>query len=513
MSESLSRIKQPELFVGIAGPIGVDMDAIAVSLSDALIGVGYRPVPIRLTEEMTLIPTDVPIQTDDFYAEAASKMRYGNAIRSRTQDAAALARLAVQAIRYRREDMTGDADLAADGVAYVIRQLKRPEEVEFLRRLYGRQFVLISAYGPRDQRRALIYERLRQSMATTTRLEHLAALAEELIDTDASERDKAYGQQLRDTFHRGDVFIDGLSRPAMDDKLSRFVNALFGRADVGPSRDEFGMYAAASAALRSTDLSRQVGAALFTDDGELIAQGCNEVPKAFGGAYWDTEQPDFRDVRLGHDPNALEIREVLRDLFQRLSNGGLLSATALDLGTPSSMVRTLTGKDGVLADAAILDLTEYGRVVHAEMHAICDAARLGRSVKGGILYSTTFPCHNCTKHILAAGIRRVVYIEPYPKSLAKLLHANEIEVEGDSPSRVEFKPFLGISPARYRDIFQKGRRKDADGRARRWYDPSDKARPMVDVLYPSYVSMEDFALQPLLGHMMARSPDVEENPS
>ena len=82
------------------------------------------------------------------------------------------------------------------------------------------------------------------------------------------------------------------------------------------------------------------------------------------------------------------------------------------------MVRDLTGKGGALKDAAVMDLTEYGRVVHAEMHALCDAARLGKAIKGATLYCTTFPCHNCTKHILAAGIRRVVYIEPYPKSLA-----------------------------------------------------------------------------------------------
>ena len=505
MSEILSPIARPELFIGIAGPIGVDMDAIVQCLNEALMRVGYRPAPIRLTEEMVAIPTGLPILTGDFYAEADSKMKYGNAIRSMSGDAAALASVAVMAIRSARRTATGDAGVAPNSVAYVIRQLKRPEEVEFLRRLYGKQFILISAYGSREQRRALIQERLRQTMATTTRLGELNAKAEDLIETDASEADKAFGQQLRDTFHRGDVFIDGLSRPAMDEKLNRCVEAVFGRVDIGPSRDELGMYSAASAALRSTDLSRQVGAAIFSEDGELIAQGCNEVPRAFGGAYWDSEQPDFRDVKLGQDPNATEIREVLRDLFQRLKDRDMLSDEALRLGSPSAMVRTLTAKGGALTDASVLDLTEYGRVVHAEMHAICDAARLGRSVEGGVLYSTTFPCHNCTKHILAAGIRRVVYIEPYPKSLAKLLHANEIEVEGDSAARVEFKPFLGISPARYRDIFQKGRRKDGDGRARRWYHPSNEARPMVDVMYPTYLAMEEYALQPLLGRLTPRS--------
>src|SRR5882757_10653799 len=86
-------------------------------------------------------------------------------------------------------------------------------------------------------------------------------------------------------------------------------------------------------------------------------------------------------------------------------------------------------KDGPLANCAVLDLTEFGRVVHAEMCAICDAARLGRSVKGATLFVTTFPCHNCAKHILAAGLDRVVYMEPYPKSHVDQLHKNEIEIE------------------------------------------------------------------------------------
>jgi cytidine deaminase len=336
----------------------------------------------------------------------------------------------------------------------------------------------------------------------------ISSRADQLIDTDAEEKDRHYGQQLRDTFHRGDVFIDGLTRSEMDAKVVRFVQALFGRVDIGPLRDEFGMYAASSAALRSTDLSRQVGAAIFTDDGELIAQGCNEVPKAFGGAYWDSETPDFRDVRIGYDPNAAEIRDVVRDLLQRLSDEKLLSRKALQLGDVPMMVDKLTARDGILKDSSILDLTEYGRVVHAEMHAICEAARLGRSIKGTTLYCTTFPCHNCTKHILAAGIRRVIYIEPYPKSLAKVLHAHEIEVEGDSMDRVEFKPFLGISPSLYRDIFQKARRKRPDGSARRWYQ--DEERPMIDITYPSYLRLEQEALQELLGTMTGDQPTGTE---
>jgi deoxycytidylate deaminase len=57
-----------------------------------------------------------------------------------------------------------------------------------------------------------------------------------------------------------------------------------------------------------------------------------------------------------------------------------------------------------------MDALEYGRIIHAEMSAICDAARLGRSIKNAVLFTTTFPCHMCAKHIVAAGITKVVFL-------------------------------------------------------------------------------------------------------
>ena len=300
--------------------------------------------------------------------------------------------------------------------------------------------------------------------------------------------------------------------------LERFIQALFGRNDIAPMKAEYGMYTAASASLRSSDLSRQVGAAIFSMDGELVTQGCNEVPRALGGTYWDQEEPDYRDVRIGFDPNEEFKRHILRDLFERLARKGLLSPKALEVGPPSRIVEQVTrrgtsptgedsaGEDGALIGADIMDLTEYGRVVHAEMCAICDAARLGRSIKNTVLFCTTFPCHNCTKHIIASGIRRVIHLEPYPKSKAKQLHAKEIEIETISETRVSFLPFIGISPFRYRDIFQKGRRKTDRGQARKWYH--DEPRPLIDIVSPSYLEEEQFEISALF----ASPPEQQDDP-
>ena len=113
----------------------------------------------------------------------------------------------------------------------------------------------------------------------------IAQKVEEIIIRDYDEGDSAHGQHLRDTFHLADVFVDGINKDRMKSGLERFFQAFFGRGDIGPSKIEYGMYAAKGASLRSTDLSRQVGAAIFSPDGELVTQGCNEVPKAFGGTY------------------------------------------------------------------------------------------------------------------------------------------------------------------------------------------------------------------------------------
>ena len=49
------------------------------------------------------------------------------------------------------------------------------------------------------------------------------------------------------------------------------------------------------------------------------------------------------------------------------------------------------------------------RNVHAEVDAIVAAARLGVATAYGIMYSVNKPCFNCTKAIIKAGIKTVVY--------------------------------------------------------------------------------------------------------
>lgn len=52
--------------------------------------------------------------------------------------------------------------------------------------------------------------------------------------------------------------------------------------------------------------------------------------------------------------------------------------------------------------------TKYQFVVHAELNAILNAR--GKSLAGSILYVGLFPCNECAKAIIQAGVREVVYL-------------------------------------------------------------------------------------------------------
>jgi len=156
--------------------------------------------------------------------------------------------------------------------------------------------------------------------------------------------------------------------------------------------------------------------------------------------------------------------------------------------------------EAVLGQSKISDLTEFGRVVHAEMEAILSCARIGVSTVNASLYCTTFPCHNCAKHIIDAGIERVVYVEPYPKSRALDLHSEAISLKTslDNQSeinRVTFEPFTGVGARRFLDLFSmslgggsKLKRKNKQGNTVEWTKEGAVAR--TPLLPKSYLEVE-----------------------
>lgn len=295
-------------------------------------------------------------------------------------------------------------------------------------------------------------------------------VAKRLMLRDEEDVRNKWGQRTRDAFELGDVFfrLDENAAAQMQNEAERFLDLIFGRPDLSPYLHEHAMYLAYAASLRSADLSRQVGAALTNQHGDILGVGANDVPAPQGGQYWPGED-DRRDHARGSDSNTKHKLKIARDIFERTQPQNKDNVEAYKV-----FLRALT-------DSLLFDITEYGRAVHAEMDAVLSCARTGAATRGARLYCTTFPCHNCAKHLVDAGIVEVQYVEAYPKSMASPLHSDAIYWEEDATpgsgpgGKVVFKHYVGVGPRRYVDLFslklssgRRVKRKNEDGEISLW---------------------------------------------
>jgi len=140
-----------------------------------------------------------------------------------------------------------------------------------------------------------------------------------------------------------------------------------------PSWDEYFMQITQLVAKRSTCLRRKVGAILVRDK-RILCTGYNGPPRG-----------------LAHCSEV----GCLRD----------------KLGIPSG------------------ERQEICRGLHAEQNAIIQAALYGISIKDSILYCTHQPCITCSKMIINAGIKKVIFLGDYPDPLAReILKEAKIEL-------------------------------------------------------------------------------------
>lgn len=455
-----------DLVVGLVGAVGTDLPWVEQVVSTHLRGLGFHVCALSMSGLIdreyggALAPRD-SVTYDQYVHE---RMTAGNVLRERWGRADAVGLLAVEEIRRIRDSLGEESPTCA----FLVRSLKRPEEARLLRQMYRGQFVLVGCHTPREIRITQLADQIAKTRSTGDHRPH-RALAEALADRDEHERGpvtsapedrkffKAFGQSVEDAFPLSDAYVNLQRLPEAMADAHRFFDLLLGSPFISPTKDEVAMFHAAAAAVRSADLSRQVGASIANEAGDILAVGCNEVPRAGGGAYWTGDPDDARDFRRGMDANQDQRDRAMREVFEVLKARDMLSAVAQSASVEAFME--------TLDDTRVDGLIEFTRATHAEMAALLDAARRGTSVAGATLYTSTFPCHNCAKHIVTAGVGRVVFIEPYPKSLAEQLHGDAIAVDESSKSgKVVFEHFAGVAPMNYFALFEATRkRKDKSG--------------------------------------------------
>lgn len=377
---------------------------------------------------------------------------------SRFKTLAILANEANKIIKYTRRREDGKKN-----DFFVIDTFRNPEEVYFFRKRYG-SFFLCSIYA----KKALRLERLQKHYF-------------EALDN----RDQGKGNSPKDLHKQnvpGCVLISDYainnesSRNDLNYQLIRLLVLINKPGWITPTTEEVFMHMAYSLSLRSRCLSRQVGAVITNEDGFVIGAGWNDVGSGQLGCslkcvedYTKYSSPDsllsvwekpfecFKDAHLldkYHDEDYFCFKDVQSDYliykkidenikFEEIINGvedGKVKDVLLD--GFETLKRSLKDKINVKR-------LEYARALHAEENAILQVATYGgMGIKGGTIYTTTFPCELCAKKIYQSGIKRIVYTEPYPESISESIFLK------DGVRNISIEQFEGVKSNSYYRLFK-----------------------------------------------------------
>lgn len=476
-TDSLSSTNQrPELVFALVGGTGTRLNDLSCVLKEKLETFRYQIEYIKLSD---LLHNCKGVWAEQKGIGEAERIKHlqnmGTLFRKKLDRGDALALAGINEIQARRSKISGSPDKPAPAYAYILHQLKHPAEVDLLRQVYGPSFLLIAGHAPRRERIEELSKQMARAASQPGENYKFEADAIDVIEIDDKQEDNL-GQNVRDTYPKADFFANLGRIVGGENEVQRFVDLLFGHPFRTPNPNEYAMYLASAASLRSSDDNRQVGAVIvgrgydhqqYVKIADVIAVGMNEVPRGGGGFYWGKASPDGRDqylIKKGED-RAFEIKNsMLTELIKKIDQKNWLQ-DSVSKQDPAVLARDLLND---LGGTQFLNIGEFSRPVHAEMAALIDAARRGVAVNGHSMYVTTFPCHNCAKHIIAAGIRRVVYLEPYPKSRAFNLYHEEIAQESaedgdkeplnEEKDKVAFFAFSGIAPRQYPQLFSMSER-------------------------------------------------------
>jgi deoxycytidylate deaminase len=443
--EEVQSTHTSELVIALCGPIGSPIHTVATQLRECLTrDFGYNKCEvIRLSNIIRDFSQGVQIPPEE-YGKIQKLIAQGDILREK-HGPGILAEIAISKIAYAREKEkqdSGSGTHTPTRVCHIIDSVKNQEELEILKAVYGDMLYFVGVFSSLPMR-AKNLEKRGMGMNQIY----------ELIDKDSGE-ELMHGQTVRDTFPQSDFFlrIDLDNDAEIKARVERFLHLILNTKIVTPSYAEKAMYAAASAAGNSACLSRQVGAALTDTLGEILSVGWNDVPMAGGNLYASdpindpTGKADQRCWNLegGTCFNDKEKRSTAELVVSDLIDGKFIEETKKEQAV-----------NRVIVNLRLKNLIEFSRSIHAEMHALILGCQLaGERVKEGKLFLTTYPCHSCARHIVAAGIKEVYYIEPYRKSLATKLHDDSITEDEKDTSRVRILPYDGVAPTKYLKLFR-----------------------------------------------------------
>lgn len=461
---SIDNFYTEEIVIGLCGPIGVDLETVAVRISEGLDSYSYVNSTIKMSKIIEECVGSIDKQGLERKKILISK---GNELRSSHKKGSFLAEKAIEKIMQDRTRDFPEEKFSSRRKCFIINSIKNVAEAKKLREVYGDSFYLVGVFSSHDVK----INNLTRGDASNK------DLAESIIADDYSQKG-GFGQQVSKVFQTADYFFRIEGSDEYGSKVQRLLSLIFGAGITTPNSSETAMFAAASAARNSACLSRQVGASIVDTGGNVISTGWNDVPR-YGGGVYRAADSDRRCFNFGkYCRNDQEKQTLINDIVSDLLLEGVIEQNKKDLVYQA------------ISKSRVGDLIEFSRAVHAEMLAILNAAKSGTGLlKDAVLYCTTYPCHSCARHIVASGIKEVYFIEPYAKSKAILLHNDSITENENESGKLKIIAYEGVSPSRYLDFFSiKNERKNLRGEYT--ISPKKELKPQVDKMFEAVHVLE-----------------------
>jgi len=324
----------------------------------------------------------------------------------------------------------------------VIDGLRNSLEVREIRKIYPR-FFLVAICAHKDER----WKRVRRDYNDNYR---------EFEDDDRRDQNEDFdwGQSVQKCVDDADyvfynpehlmVNLEGREVPDTS-KIERklkiiaedFVPLMIGKEKEehcrGPNTDEIQIAAAYAQSHSSTCLKRHVGAVITVSRGEQefpISMGYNENPPSVRTCK--SESACYKDEDM-----VSKLRARGRKIYCPKCG-----TEHTELNEPWNCTSCGTNLKAWFHPNRNMELCT---AIHAEERAILSLG--DRSANGGTLYVTTFPCFQCARLILDAGIENIVYVEAYP--------VKETEVFLKSNGIKEIRPFTGFTARAFFRVFPK----------------------------------------------------------
>jgi deoxycytidylate deaminase len=444
-----------ELFIAVCSPIGSLKEAVIERILSLIkLHYDYDVEHIKLSKfiaefDQFDFEEENDVQKSTIYRQYLDKINKGNDIRSKHNNSY-LAEKAIEAIHLERLAILKEKGITdpkpenfeSKRKLFLIDSVKSKDELELFRKVYTENFYQISLFSSiEDRKKNLENKGFKKDEI------------EKIIEID-DKQNFNHGQNVRGTFIEGDFFmrISEDNIVEIENKIKRFFNLIFESSVITPTVEEKSMYLAKSASGNSACLSRQVGASIIDSNGQLLSTGWNDVPKFGGNLYTSDYSKDNRCFNKGYCSNDFHKEKIVDNIIESLLND---TETKEIFEKEKVIDYNLIEKVKTnLRKSKVRDLIEFSRSVHAEMHAIIQGSQLtGDKMINGKLFCTTYPCHNCARHIVAAGIKEVYFIEPYVKSLCLTLHSDSMTENENDGNKVKILMFDGVAPRNYLTFF------------------------------------------------------------